>query len=60
MLAHPGMANFNERTWHNDQLMELHHDDTLWGFNVHIAEELRLWGNSIVRATLHPVLPGRR
>ena len=52
MLAHPGMADFNKRTWHDDQLMELHHNDALWGFNVHVAEELCLWGNDIDNLTL--------
>ena len=52
MLARQGQADFDERTWHNDQLMELHHDDALWGFNVRVAEELHLWGNDINDPTL--------
>ena len=47
------MVNFDERTWHNDQLMELHHNNTLWGFNICVAEELRLWGSDIDNPTLH-------
>ena len=52
MLARQGQVDFDERTWHNDQLMEPHHDDALWGFNICVAEEPCLWGNDIDDPTL--------
>ena len=52
MLARQGQVDFDKRTWHNNWLMELHNDNTLWGFNVRVAEELRLWGNDIDDTTL--------
>ena len=37
----PGEQCFNEEHWVNDILNECHFDDLLWGYTIHVVEELR-------------------
>ena len=36
----PGEQRFNEERWINDILSECHFDDHLWGYTIHVVEEL--------------------
>ena len=38
----PGEQRFSEERWINDILNECHCDDCLWGYTIHIVEELRV------------------
>ena len=37
----PGEQQFNEERWVNDILNECYFDDRLWGYTIHVVEELR-------------------
>ena len=37
----PGEQRFSEECWVNDILNECHFNDHLWGYTIHIVEELR-------------------
>ena len=36
----PGEQHFSEERWVNDILNECHFDDCLWGYTIHVVEEL--------------------
>ena len=37
----PGEQHFSEERWINDILNECYFDDRLWGYTIHVVEELR-------------------
>ena len=37
----PGEQRFSEEHWINNILNECHFDDRLWGYTIHVVEELR-------------------
>ena len=37
----PGEQRFNEECWTNNILNECHYDDHLWGYTIHVVEELQ-------------------
>ena len=37
---HPGQQRFSEERWINDILNKCHFDNCLWGYTIHIVEEL--------------------
>ena len=36
-----GEQHFSKECWINDILNECHYDDRLWGYTIHVVEELR-------------------